>query len=69
VHESLVGLVNAAHPKLKWSSCFSSVILEEENAKPWCHTTTFEHANWKPGESSKFADDVSGNNITGTNYE
>jgi len=61
--------VNKAHPKLKWSSCFAKVILEEENAKPWCHTTTFEHAEWKQGESSNFADAVKGNNITGTNYE
>lgn len=69
VHSSLFELVTKAHPKLKWSSCFAGVILEEENAKPWCHTTTFEPANWKPGESSNFADDVRGNNITGTNYE
>jgi len=69
VHPSLLKLANAAHPKLKWSSCFAKVILEEENAKPWCHTTTFEHANWRPGEESNFANDVKGNHVTGTNFE
>jgi len=69
VHSSLFGLATDAFPKIKWSSCFASVIIEEENHKPWCHTTTFEHPSWKPGESSRFADDVKANNITGTNYE
>jgi len=33
-------------PRLKWSSCFVSVLHKECDAKPWCHSTTFERPGY-----------------------
>ncbi|KAJ6554535.1 hypothetical protein B0H19DRAFT_1153958 [Mycena capillaripes] len=65
---------NLIHPKLietttnewkrgGWSEHFASVIEKELSLKPWCHSTTFEIPNWKPGMSSNFATDVRGNQV------
>lgn len=37
-------------PRLKWSTCFVSVLHKEFSAKPWCHSTTFERPGYKISE-------------------
>jgi len=69
LHENLYQTTVAAFQRHKWSDCFASVIHEEENLKPWCHTTTFEHPGWKQGDGSNFARDVLANEVTGSKYE
>lgn len=47
VHLEVIEQIVKKHPRLKWSSCFSSTIRAEIEAKPWCHTTAipgFEEA-------------------------
>ncbi|KAI0338202.1 cyanamide hydratase [Trametopsis cervina] len=33
-------------PRLKWSTCFISVLRKEFSVKPWSHSTTFERAGY-----------------------
>ncbi|KIJ33773.1 hypothetical protein M422DRAFT_264231 [Sphaerobolus stellatus SS14] len=60
---SLIEATIAAFPRIKWSSCFSSVIYKELTLKPWCHTSTFEVPNWVEGIPSNFATDVEKNTL------
>lgn len=53
IHQDVIGRVVAQHPRLKWSSCFSTTIEAEIREKPWCHTTALEG----------FAESVSGNKL------
>jgi cyanamide hydratase len=39
IHEATRRVVVEAHPRLAWSSFFSSKVRQEEALKPWCHTT------------------------------
>ncbi|CZT25523.1 related to Cyanamide hydratase [Ramularia collo-cygni] len=42
VHLDVIEQIVKRHPRMKWSSCFSSTIEDEINAKPWCHTTALD---------------------------
>lgn len=53
VHPDVIPQVVRQHPRLNWSSCFSSTLNEEIAAKPWCHTTVLEG----------FAEAVAGNEL------
>lgn len=53
VHGDVIERVVKQHPRLKWSSCFSTTINAEVHDKPWCHTTVLEG----------FAEDVAGNKL------
>lgn len=53
VNRKVIEQVVKMHPRLKWSSCFSSTIQDEIAAKPWCHTTSLDG----------FADAVAGNKL------
>ncbi|KAF2719976.1 cyanamide hydratase [Polychaeton citri CBS 116435] len=53
VHEDVIPQVVKQHPRLKWSSCFSSTICAEIDEKPWCHTTALDG----------FAEAVAGNKL------
>ncbi|KAI0299707.1 cyanamide hydratase [Multifurca ochricompacta] len=55
--------VVASYPRDGWSECFAKVIETELRLKPWCHTSTFEVPDYKPGEPSRFATDVRGNEV------
>ncbi|KAH9049263.1 hypothetical protein EDB83DRAFT_2543207 [Lactarius deliciosus] len=55
IHTDLIRTVVAA--------CFACVIEEELRLKPWCHSSTFEVPGYKPGEPSRFATDVRGNDV------
>ncbi|KAF8516287.1 hypothetical protein JB92DRAFT_2911308 [Gautieria morchelliformis] len=59
----LIEATISAFPRLKWSSCFCGVIEKELALKPWCHTSTFEVANWREGVPSNFATDVRKNTL------
>ncbi|KAK6700269.1 hypothetical protein SNK05_013068 [Fusarium graminearum] len=39
VDEATRDNINRAFPRHKWTSCFASVIRQEESNKPWCHST------------------------------
>ncbi|KAL4267349.1 Cyanamide hydratase [Pleurotus pulmonarius] len=70
-----VGLrANLIHPKLMetalakfsgkgWMEKFATVVETELRAKPWCHTSSFEHPNWREGDASQFAADVRKNDL------
>lgn len=51
IHDTTRAQINEAHPRLKWSSFFSSIIRKEESIKPWCHSTHLV----------KFAEEIEGN--------
>lgn len=53
VHLDVIEQVVKKYPRLKWSSCFSSTINHEIDAKPWCHTTALDG----------FAEAVAGNKL------
>ncbi|KAJ7456992.1 hypothetical protein FB451DRAFT_1275544 [Mycena latifolia] len=61
IHPKLIETTVAAFPRQGWSEHFARVVEKELALKPWCHTSTFEIPNWKPGNSSNFATDVRGN--------
>ncbi|KAJ5746869.1 uncharacterized protein N7511_008565 [Penicillium nucicola] len=44
VHLSTIADVCKHFPRLKWSNCFASTILEETGLKPWSHTTVLGDA-------------------------
>ncbi|RGP70210.1 cyanamide hydratase [Fusarium sporotrichioides] len=39
VDEATRDNINKTFPRHKWTSCFASVIRQEESNKPWCHST------------------------------
>ncbi|TCD60599.1 hypothetical protein EIP91_009830 [Steccherinum ochraceum] len=63
IHPQLIETTCAAFPRNGWSEVFGRTIEKEEHLKPWCHTTSFEVANWQRGMSSQFATDVRGNKV------
>jgi cyanamide hydratase len=63
IHPELIRSVVEAYPRTGWSECFAGVIMEELRLKPWCHSSTFEVPGYKPGEPSRFASDVRGNDV------
>ncbi|KAI0093084.1 hypothetical protein BDY19DRAFT_407114 [Irpex rosettiformis] len=46
ISAALVRHTITAFPRLKWSSCFVSVLHKEFETKPWCHSTTFERPGY-----------------------
>ncbi|KAJ5311921.1 hypothetical protein PENANT_c022G04812 [Penicillium antarcticum] len=44
VHPSTIEDVCKHFPRLKWSHCFASTIIEETSLKPWAHTTVLGDA-------------------------
>ncbi|KAG7087742.1 hypothetical protein E1B28_013685 [Marasmius oreades] len=63
IHPRLIETTTTAFPRKGWSGHFARVIEREESLKPWCHTTTFEVPNWRPGVQSNFATDVRNNAV------
>ena len=63
IHPQLIETTTTLYPRKGWSEHFARVIEKELSLKPWCHTSTFEIANWKEGVRSNFATDVRGNEV------
>ncbi|KAF9259657.1 cyanamide hydratase [Marasmius fiardii PR-910] len=55
LHPRLIETTTAAYARNGWSEHFAEAIEREETVKPWCHLTTWEVPNWKPGMRSQFA--------------
>ncbi|KAH8150955.1 uncharacterized protein LAJ45_05138 [Morchella importuna] len=49
VHRGTIDDVVAAYPRLRWSSCFSATIREENRQKPWAHTTALGEDDFPDG--------------------
>ncbi|THH19173.1 hypothetical protein EW146_g1952 [Bondarzewia mesenterica] len=63
IHPKLIETTTSAFPRKGWSEHFGRVIDKELSLKPWCHSSTFEVPNWKPGQPSQSATDVRGNEV------
>lgn len=49
VSEETIEAVVTAYPRLGWSSCFAATIRQENELKPWSHTTHLGKSDFPEG--------------------